>query len=211
VLLVDDHPENLFALEAILEPLDVRMVRAASAEEALREVVANDFAVIVLDVQMPGMDGYEVARRIKRMAPPQLAPIIFVTALDRDRRQVHVGYASGAVDYLFKPLDPEVVREKVAAFVRLWTEREAEALRQRQRYADLTEDVRESEARYRTLFESLDEGFCICEMVYEDDQAVDYRFLEINPAFVRQSGLADAVGRTARQMIPGLESTWIER
>jgi len=208
---VDDHPENLFALEAILEPLDVRMVRAGSAEEALREVAANDFAVIVLDVQMPGMDGYEVARRIKRMAPPKLAPIIFVTALDRDRRQVHTGYASGAVDYLFKPLDPDVVREKVAAFVRLWTEREAEAIRQRQRYADLTEDARESEARYRTLFESLDEGFCICEMVYEDDQAVDYRFLEINPAFVRQSGLADAVGRTARQMIPGLESSWIER
>ena len=211
VLLVDDHPENLFALEAILQPLHVRMVRAGSAEEALREVVANDFAVIVLDVQMPGMDGYEVARRIKRMAPPQLAPIIFVTALDRDRRQVHAGYASGAVDYLFKPLDPEVVREKVAAFVRLWMAREAEAIRQRKRYADLTEDARESEARYRTLFESLDEGFCICEMLFEDDQAVDYRFLEINPAFVRQSGLSDAVGRTARELIPGLESSWFER
>jgi signal transduction histidine kinase/CheY-like chemotaxis protein len=211
VLLVDDHPENLFALEAILEPLDVRLVRAGSAEEALREVVANDFAVIVLDVQMPGMDGYEVARRIKRMAPPQLAPIIFVTALDRDRRQVHAGYASGAVDYLFKPLDPAVVRQKVAAFVRLWTEREAEAHRQRERYADLTEDARESESRYRALFESLDEGFCICEMVLEDDQAVDYRFLETNPAFVRQSGLVDAVGRTARQMIPDLEPSWFER
>ena len=211
MLLVDDRPENLFALEAVLEPLGVRMVRANSAEEALRMVVAHDFAVIVLDVQMPGMDGYEVARRIKRMAPPQLAPIIFVTALDHDRRQVHTGYESGAVDYLFKPLDPDVVRRKVAAFVRLWKEREAEAFRQRQRYADLTEDARESELRYRTLFESLDEGFCICEMVFEDDQAIDYRFLEINPAFVRQSGLADAVGRTARQLIPGLEPHWFER
>ncbi|HEX7980050.1 MAG TPA: ATP-binding protein [Gemmatimonadaceae bacterium] len=211
MLLVDDHPENLFALEAILEPLGVRLVRATSAEEALREVAANDFAVIVLDVQMPGMDGYEAARRIKRMAPPQLAPIIFVTALDRDRRQVHAGYASGAVDYLFKPLDPDVVREKVAAFVRLWEEREEEAFRQRQRYADLTEDARETEARYRTLFESLDEGFCICEILFEDDQAIDYRFLEINPAFVRQSGLANAVGRTARQLIPELEPSWFER
>ncbi|MBW8768130.1 MAG: response regulator [Gemmatimonadetes bacterium] len=211
VLLVDDRPENLFALEAILDPLRVRLVRAGSAEEALRAVVANDFAVIVLDVQMPRMNGYEVAQRIKRMAPPQLAPIIFVTALDRDRRQVHTGYESGAVDYLFKPLDPDVVRQKVAAFVRLWKEREAEALRQRQRYADLTEDARESELRYRTLFESLDEGFCICEMLFEDGQAIDYRFLETNPAFVRQSGLADAVGRTARQLTPGLEPHWFER
>ena len=110
VLLVDDHPENLLAFEATLEPLGLHTVRANSAAEALELVAAHDFAVIVLDVQMPGMDGVEAARRIKAMSPPRLTPIIFITALDRDRRQVHDGYESGAVDYLFKPLDPDVLR-----------------------------------------------------------------------------------------------------
>ena len=139
MLLVDDRPENLLAFEATLEPLGVRLVRANNASEALQHVLNEDFAVIVLDVQMPGMDGYEVARHIKAMAPPRLTPIIFVTALDSDRRQVHAGYASGAVDYLFKPLDPDVLRQKVSAFIRLFEEKEAEARRQRKRYADLTE------------------------------------------------------------------------
>ena len=139
MLLVDDRPENLLAFEATLEPLGVRLVRANNAAEALEHVLNDEFAVIVLDVQMPGMDGYEVARHIKAMAPPRLTPIIFVTALDSDRRQVHAGYASGAVDYLFKPLDPDVLRQKVAAFIRLFEEKEAEARRQRKRYADLTE------------------------------------------------------------------------
>jgi CheY-like chemotaxis protein len=139
VLLVDDRPENLLAFEATLEGLGVRLVRANNAGEALEHVLEEEFAVIVLDVQMPGMNGYEVARRIKSMAPPRLTPIIFVTALDRDRRQVHDGYESGAVDYLFKPLEPDVLRQKVAAFVRLYEEREALARRERKRYADLTE------------------------------------------------------------------------
>ncbi|HEU4722361.1 MAG TPA: ATP-binding protein [Gemmatimonadaceae bacterium] len=212
MLLVDDRPENLLAFEATLEPLGVRLVRAGSAGEALREVERRDFAVILLDVQMPGMDGYEVARRIKALDRPRLTPIIFVTALDSDRRQVHAGYESGAVDYLFKPLDPDVLRQKVAAFVRLYQDQEAESLRSRQRYADLSEDARHSEARYRTLFESLDEGFCIAEMIFDERGApVDYRYLETNPAFVRQSGLANAVGHTARELVPGLEAHWLER
>ncbi len=213
VLLVDDHPENLLAFEATLEPLGLQLVRARSAAEALQQVAAHDFAVIVLDVEMPGMNGVEVARRIKQMAPPRLTPIIFVTALDHDRRQVHDGYESGAVDYLFKPLDPDVLRQKVAAFVRLWRDRQAEELRDRQRYADLAEGkLRHSEARYRALFESLDEGFCIVEMLFDADGApVDYRFLETNPAFVRQSGLANATGRRVRELIPGIEQHWIER
>ncbi len=136
---MDDRPENLLALEATLEPLEVRLVRANNAAEALEHVLNEDFAVIILDVQMPGMNGYGVARHIKAMAPPRLTPIIFVTALDSDRRQVHAGYASGAVDYLFKPLDPDVLRQKVGAFIRLFEEKEAEARRQRKRYADLTE------------------------------------------------------------------------
>src|SRR3982751_3698251 len=104
ILLVDDRPANLLALEAILDPLEVELVRATSAEEALAAVQQGEFAAILLDVQMPGMDGYEVARRIKALEVPRVPPVIFLTALDEDRRQVHAGYESGAVDYLFKPL-----------------------------------------------------------------------------------------------------------
>ena len=214
MLLVDDRPENLLAFEATLEPLGVRLVRANNAAEALRYLRHEDFAVVVLDVQMPGMNGYEVARQMKAMAStPRLTPIIFVTALDRDRRQVHDGYESGAVDYLFKPLDGDVLRQKVAAFVRLWRDRQEEARRERQRYADLHEsELRQSEARYRTLFESIDEGFCIAEMLFDDaGRPVDYRFLETNPAFEKQTGLVNAVGRTARELVPGLEEDWVER
>src|SRR5688500_6663917 len=139
VLLVDDRPENLLAFEAALEPLALEVISASSPAEALRLATAREFAVILLDVQMPGMDGYEVARRIKSLGRPRLTPIIFVTALDRDRRRVHTGYESGAVDYLFKPLDPDELRAKVQAFARLHDEREAEAWWQRRRYADLEE------------------------------------------------------------------------
>jgi signal transduction histidine kinase/CheY-like chemotaxis protein len=212
VLLVDDRPENLLAFEATLEPLGVHLVRADSPREALDLVLRHEFAVIVLDVQMPGMDGYEVARRIKAMSPPRLTPIIFVTALDRDRRQVHAGYESGAVDYLFKPLDPDELRQKVAAFVRLYEDQEVEARRQRQRYADLTEEAGLTETRYRTLFESLDEGFCIVQLIYDArGMPVDVRYLETNPAFVRQSGVPDATGHLASELMPGFDRSRLER
>ena len=162
VLLVDDHPENLLVLEAILEPLGVPLVRAASAEEALRAVLAQDFAVILLDVQMPGTDGLETARLIKTREASRVTPIIFLTALDHDRRHVTEGYESGAVDYLFKPVDADVLRAKVAAFVGLYSRRAQEVLRQRRRYADLSAQAERalrdagamSEDRLRTAYEA---------------------------------------------------------
>jgi CheY-like chemotaxis protein len=136
ILLVDDRLSNLVALEAILEPLGVRLVRANGAGEALSAVEKEEFAVILLDVQMPGWDGYEVARRIKALEAPRLTPVIFLTALDEDRRHVNEGYESGAVDYLFKPLDPDVLRAKVRAFASRDVERDAAERRARRRYAD---------------------------------------------------------------------------
>lgn len=155
VLVVDDRDANLIAMEAVLEPLDVRVVRASSAEDALRAVLADDFAVILLDVEMPGTDGYEVARLIKQRETVRITPIIFVTALSNDRRQVTSGYESGAVDYLFKPIDADVLRHKVSAFVELYQKREEEAWRQRRRYADLMESAaRESEEQLRAAYEA---------------------------------------------------------
>ena len=149
VLIVDDRVENLVALEAILEPLDLDLVRASSADEALRAVLHHHFCVILLDVRMPGTDGIETARLIKQRTRSEHVPIIFITALDRDRRYVSLGYESGAVDYLFKPIDPEVLRAKVSAFVEIARLRDQLSEQKARRFADLA--LRESEERFQLV------------------------------------------------------------
>ena len=139
ILLVDDRPENLLALEAILAPLGENLVRAESGEAALRAMLHNEFAVILLDVQMPGMDGYETAALIKSRERTRHVPIIFLTAIDTDDRAAHRGYGAGAVDYLFKPFDPMVLRSKVSVFIDLYhLKREAEGLVHRALHDPLT-------------------------------------------------------------------------
>jgi CheY-like chemotaxis protein len=136
ILLVDDRPENLLALEAILSSLDQTLVRAGSGEDALKALLADEFAVILLDVQMPGMDGFETAAHIKRRERTREIPIIFLTAINREPQHAFRGYASGAVDYLAKPFDPWVLRAKVSVFVDLYLKNrqlleQAELLRRR--------------------------------------------------------------------------------
>ena len=119
-LLVDDRRENLMALEAILQGLPVQSVAVESGEAALKQLLVDDFAVILLDAQMPDMDGFETASHIKRRERTRHVPIIFLTAADRDAQLALRGYAVGAVDYLTKPFDPWVLRAKVSVFVELW-------------------------------------------------------------------------------------------
>src|SRR5438128_11395371 len=113
VLLVDDRPENLVALEATLKPLGARLVKAHSGEEALLSLLRETFAVILLDVQMPRLDGLQTAELIKQREQTRHIPIIFITALSRATAYVLKGYAHGPVDYLLKPSDPEILRAKV--------------------------------------------------------------------------------------------------
>ncbi|MCC9309175.1 response regulator [Kitasatospora sp. RB6PN24] len=120
ILLVDDRAENLLALEAILSALDQTLVRAVSGEEALKALLTDDFAVILLDVQMPGMDGFETAAHIKRRERTRDIPIIFLTAINHGPHHTFRGYAAGAVDYISKPFDPWVLRAKVSVFVDLY-------------------------------------------------------------------------------------------
>jgi CheY-like chemotaxis protein len=120
VLLVDDRNDNVLALEASLQGMPVVPVRALSGEEALKRLLLDEFALILLDVQMPGMDGFETAQHIKRRERTRHIPIIFLTAADREAQLALRGYAAGAVDYLTKPFDPWVLRAKVSVFVELW-------------------------------------------------------------------------------------------
>lgn len=120
VLLVDDRYENLLALKAILDRPDYDLVFASSGEEALAAVLRRDVAVVLMDVAMPGLDGFETADLIRRRVTRHPVPIIFVTAFMADAQFVFRGYEAGAVDYLTKPLDMAAVRAKVAVFVDLW-------------------------------------------------------------------------------------------
>jgi PAS domain S-box-containing protein len=156
ILLVDDHAPNLLALEAALEPLGQRLVKARSGAEALRKLVDEDFAVILLDVQMPELDGYQTARLIKAQERTRHIPLLFLTAIHRDEQQALRGYAQGAVDYLLKPFDPDVLRAKVTTFVDLYRRGEqlrAREARLRQQERELL--VRRGEAHARALLDAM--------------------------------------------------------
>ncbi len=159
ILLVDDRPENLLALEAILEPLGQNLVRASSGVEALRRLLTDDFALILLDVQMPGMDGFETATLIKEREKTRHIPIIFITAIEQDEWYVFHGYATGAVDYLRKPFEPDILQSKVRVFVELFQKtdqikEQAEQLRRsEQREAERQHQEREREQEHRHLQE----------------------------------------------------------
>ena len=130
ILLVDDRPENLVALEAILSSMDQILVPVRSGEQAVQAVLADEYAVVLLDVRMPRMDGFETAAQIKRHARGRDVPIIFLTAATDQPEQAFRSYAAGAVDYLAKPFDPWVLKAKVSVFVDLYLKRSEPALDQ---------------------------------------------------------------------------------
>jgi CheY-like chemotaxis protein len=148
-LLVDDRRDNLIALEAILQGLPVEPVAVESGAAALKQLLIDDFAVILLDAQMPEMDGFETASHIKQRERTRHVPIIFLTAADRDAQLALRGYAAGAVDYLTKPFDPWVLRAKVSVFVELWTK-----TRQLEAHAEAAKQL-------RTLVGAVDEAVAL--------------------------------------------------
>jgi PAS domain S-box-containing protein len=167
VLVVDDQPKNLVALKAVLKPLDLNVVTAGSGEEALRLLLDEEYAVILLDVQMPGMDGFETAEFIKRRDKTAHIPIIFLTAISKEEQHVFRGYAVGAVDYVFKPFDPDILRSKVATFVDLFEKSAA---------------LRTSEERFRTAFANAPIGIALV--------GPDGHWLQANQALTELLGYA---------------------
>ena len=143
ILVVDDDPRNLVALQAVLQDMKHHLVPATSGEEALRQVLKQNFAVILLDAHMPGLDGFETARMIRKHPPSRNTPIIFVTGAYEDSSSVFRGYEAGGVDYILKPVVPEVLRSKVTVFVELFDKNAALA-------AEVAER-RQAEERLRAL------------------------------------------------------------
>jgi two-component system, sensor histidine kinase and response regulator len=160
VLVVDDVEANLVAVEALLEPLRCKVVRAHSGDEALRRVLVHEFAVILLDVMMPGLDGIATAQIIKSRPSTCRVPIIFLTAIETRSNEISLGYAQGAVDFLVKPVDPDILRSKVAVFVELFQQRQelkaqTELAQQREREAVENRRLYESERGARAHAEAI--------------------------------------------------------
>jgi PAS domain S-box-containing protein len=178
VLIVDDREENLIALRAVLEPLPCRLVSAMSGEEALKALLLQEFAVVLLDVQMPGMDGFETAELIKGRERTRTLPIIFVTAISKERHHVFRGYSAGAVDYVFKPYDPGILRSKVAVFLELDAKSRAAA---------------RSEAILRAAFEDAPIGMARLDLEGRVDEAnrALAALLDQRPADLRDRRLSD--------------------
>ncbi len=214
VLLVDDRHENLLALEAILEPLGLHLIRAMSGEEALREVLRRDLAVILLDVQMPGMNGFETAKVIKSRERSRHIPIIFLTAISKEEQYVFEGYSVGAVDYLSKPFHPDVLRSKVSVFVELHEkgrqlrEQEQQLRLHERREIELQHRVRlsESEARMAEVVESAIDAI----VMFDESQRVTL----FNAAAERVFGFTakEALGRKIGDFFPeGYRADFIDR
>lgn len=182
ILLVDDQPENLLALEAVLGKLGETLVRASSGEEALRCLLNQDFAVILLDVQMPGMDGFETANLIRSRARSQHTPIIFLTAFDASDQGVFKGYSLGAVDYLIKPFNSEILVSKVAVFVDLFKKTAAVKLQATQLKA-VNAELRRSEEQFRSLSASSPTGIFVIDP--------DGRCTYTNPRYQAICGVPD--------------------
>ena len=204
ILLVDDRPENLLALEAILEPLGQRVVRATSGEDALRQLLEREFAVILLDVQMPGMNGFETARLIKSRERTRYVPIIFLTAISKDETYVFTGYSVGAVDYIFKPFQPEILRSKVQVFVDLQLQRRRIA-EQEQRIRDIerqelelrhVRELLQSEARFSEIVRTAMDAIVLFD--------TDGKITLVNGAAERMFGTSaeSAAGRSIAEFLP---------
>ncbi len=190
ILLVDDRPDGLLALEAVLACPEYTLVTASSGQEALSCMYDRTYAVVLLDVQMPIMDGFETARLMKQYEPSKDTPIIFVTAINKDSRHIYEGYKSGAADYLFKPFDPLILRAKVKIFVELFRRnlmiaKQAKQLleaEKRERERRLAELEMESLQRYRKLADSIPHIICKAR----PDGSVDY----VNEVWCAYTGLS---------------------
>ncbi|MBI2901252.1 MAG: response regulator [Planctomycetes bacterium] len=190
ILVVDDEPTGLVALEAVLIGPGRNVVKARSGREALRHVLSTDFAVILLDVQMPGMDGFETAALIRERERSRATPIIFLTATMRNEAAAFKGYEVGAVDYLFKPVVPEILRCKVEVFV----------------------ELARKTAQLRVLNEQLEDQATQLSAANGELEAFSHSVSHDLQAPIRQiGGFAQALSRECEQMLPEIGRDYLQR
>ncbi|MDM5326245.1 PAS domain S-box protein [Neobacillus sp. CF12] len=191
ILMVDDHPENLLALEAVLTSPNYNLISAHSGKEALKCMLQHDFAVILLDVQMPGLNGFDTAKLIKAREKTKNIPIIFITAISQDMEHVHQGYSVGAIDYIFKPFAPETLKKKIEQFVKIHQNHQEtiiqtdlghllELNKVNKRLDRTTLNLRRTEALSRAVSETITDT-----IVTFDTQGC---ILSVNPAVTRMFG-----------------------
>ncbi len=186
ILLVDDRADKLMAIEAILSSLGQTIVKARSGKEALRHLLTTDFAVILLDVSMPCMDGFETAALIRKRPASEHTPIIFITSISNSENNIALGYSLGAVDYLLTPIVPEILRTKVSTFVELYRKsqeveqlRKLEEGRHRRELADVADRLEAETKRNRFFTLSLD----LLAIASFDDY-----FIQLNPVWMSSLG-----------------------
>lgn len=215
ILMVDDHPENLLALKAVLASPDYHLVCAGSGEGALKHVLKQDFAVILLDVQMPGLNGFETANLIKSRERSKHIPIIFITAINQTMENVLQGYNLGAVDYIFKPFHPETLKLKVQQFVKIYQNhnkmKQQSELRRQHELKEVNEKLkrtrfhlRKNEELARVIGETL-----LDTIVTFDEQGC---ILSVNPAMARMFGYSedDLLGKPMFHLMPGFSPSLMD-
>jgi PAS domain S-box-containing protein len=179
ILIVDDEPKNLTVLETVLDDPGYRLVRAESADQALLALVAEEFALLILDIRMPGMNGFELAQMIKGRKKTAQVPIIFLTAYYNEDQHVLEGYGTGAVDYLHKPVNPAILRSKVAVFAELQRKSRESGIANRALLAEVTERRRVQE-QLRELNETLEQRVTERTEALRDQQFYTRSLIESN-------------------------------
>lgn len=210
ILLVDDQPANLMALEALLGDFGVTLVRANSGEEALRRILEGEFAAILLDVQMPGMSGFEVARLLRERSSSRSTPLIFLTAGESEEFPLEEAYELGAVDYLMKPIVPKILRAKIAFFVDYF--RQTQQLRESERRGVEAALLLQAEAERERLLreveaerERLAEVFQRAPSFMAVLRGPDHVFERANDRYYQLVGLRDILGKPVREALPEVE------
>jgi len=200
ILLISAESTDVSYFQTILSPLSVNLVQVSSSEAALHNSRTTEFALILFNLAAATGDPLEFTQIVRTRTPSPTTPVIFLDYAKNSAFPLDDAYALGAIDYLPMPVSPIVLRAKINVFIDLY-----------RNAAEVEEKIRVSEERYRTLFNSIDEGFCTIEMLFDESRRpIDYRFLQTNAVFEEQTGLRDPIGKTAGELVPNLEPHWYE-